>query len=307
MSNNTIFSNTQSAQLVSSTTATNKIFINGASSTMSTVNKYSKVILTTLCLSMLTACASSEGVGEDGRDSNRGLKTGAAGGAILGLAMGAVAGDASLALKGAAVGAAAGGVAGASADYANDREDHRNENANKNININGLSGAQVAGAAAPETTAQNWDRLDTFSGQWQVNIWALDSKGERVEATGVAQGGLSKTTAATLSVENLKVSGVEQDLNGQVELSYTPAQGYQLQTDFNGNSKLSFSGEFQPQLQRYNYYPVGANGQTFSGNERSQMRLELRFAGQDVFLVDSYAVVDGKEVQIQSYRFTRQG
>lgn len=95
MSSNTIFSNTQSTHLVSSTTAADKTFINGASNTMSTVNKYSKIILATLSLSVLTACASSEGVGEDGRDSNRGLKTGVAGGAILGLAMGAVAGDAS--------------------------------------------------------------------------------------------------------------------------------------------------------------------------------------------------------------------
>ncbi|PKG56311.1 hypothetical protein CXF83_20345 [Shewanella sp. Choline-02u-19] len=281
--------------------------LNADPSNTRTVNKFAKVALTTLCLMALTACASGDGMGEDGRDSNRGMKTGAAGGAILGLAMGAVAGDAGMALKGAAIGAAAGGVAGAGADYANDREDYRNENATKSININGLPGTQVGVASQAPATPQNWDRLDTFSGQWQVNIWALDSQGKRVEATGVAQGGLSKTTAATLSVENLAVSGVKQDLTGQVELSYSPELGYQLQTDFNGNKKLNFSGEYQPQLQRYNYYPVGVNGQTYSGNERSQMRIELRFAGKDVFLVDSYAVVDGQEVQIQSYRFTRQG
>ena len=39
----------------------------------------------------------------------------------------------------------------------------------------------------------------------------------------------------------------------------------------------------------------------------SQMRLELRFVGRDVILVESYAPDGNGEKQVQSYRFTRQG
>lgn len=258
-----------------------------------------------LCVSMLMGCASSATDSADGQDANRGLKTGAAGGALLGLVMGAAAGDASLAVKGAAVGAAAGGIAGAGADYANDREDYRNENGNKNININGLP-SQGASAEGRAPIANNWDRLDDFSGDWQVNIWATNADGERIEATTQATGNLVRTTATQLSIKALKVNGVEQAISGNIELAYTADTGYSLQTAFNGNEKLRFSGEFQSQQQRYSYYPVGANGKAYSGDDRSKMRLELRFAGKDVFLVDTFSMVNGQEVQIQSYRFTRQ-
>lgn len=70
---------------------------------------------------------------------------------------------------------------------------------------------------------------------------------------------------------------------------------------------MRFFGEYQGSSQRYSYYPVGVEGQTLSGDERNNMRVELRFAGKDVILVDTYTQVKGEDVQIQSCRFTRQG
>ncbi|WP_153913629.1 hypothetical protein [Shewanella sp. TC10] len=272
--------------------------------------KSTKMMMVAASITLLSACANSGAVNEDGSEnSNRGMKTGIAGGAILGLAMGAAAGDASLALKGAAVGAAAGGVAGASADYANDREDYRNENASKSININGLPAGGVS--ANGQSTAQNnqqpatWDKLDTFSGQWQVNIWALNNEGARIEANAEAQGALVKTTATQLTVDNLTVNGKKQTLAGKVDLAYSTEEGYQITTNFKDNQPLKFVGE-AGENGRYSYYPVKVSGESFSGNDRNKMRIELRFVGQDVFLVDSFTQIDGKEVQIQSYRFTRQ-
>ncbi|WP_299790738.1 glycine zipper domain-containing protein [uncultured Shewanella sp.] len=263
-----------------------------------------KTLLAALCVSLLSGCASTN----DGeQDRNRGLKTGAAGGAILGLALGAAAGDASLAAKGAMVGAAAGGAAGAAADYQNDREDHRNANGSKNININGLGNGTTPNAPQLSGVPQSWDRLNDFSGDWQINVWALLDDGNRIEATGMAKGSLAKTTVAQLQFEQLNVDGVAHELTGQIQLGYTPAGGYSLETDFSNNEMMRFSGEFQGSSQRYSYYPVGVEGQTLSGDERNNMRVELRFAGKDVFLVDTYTQVKGTEVQIQSYRFTRQG
>ncbi|RTR27238.1 glycine zipper domain-containing protein [Shewanella atlantica] len=266
-----------------------------------------KTLLAALCVSLLSGCASTTDGENTEQDRNRGLRTGAAGGAILGLALGAATGDASLAAKGAMVGAAAGGAAGAAADYQNDREDHRNENGNKNININGLGSAANPSAPQMSNTPQNWDKLDDFTGDWQINIWALLDDGKRIEATGIAKGSLAKTTAAQLNFDKLNVDGVSHELTGQIQLGYTPAGGYSLETDFSNNDKMRFSGEHQANNQRYSYYPVGVKGQTLSGDERQNMRVELRFAGKDVFLVDTYTQVKGEDVQIQSYRFTRKG
>lgn len=260
-------------------------------------------LLAALCVSVLSGCAST---GEDGeRDQNRGLKTGAAGGALVGLAMGAAMGDASLAAKGAMVGAATGAAAGAAADYQNDREDHRNENATKNINVNGLGNTALATPAA--TAMQNWDKLDTFTGQWRVDIWAFDANGERIEASGTATGSLAKTTAAELNFDELAVNGEPHALNGKVKLAYTQNDGYSLKTNFSNNEQMRFSGELDGTTQRYSYYPVNVQGQTLNGDERNNMRLELRFIGNDLFLVDTFSQIKGEEQQIQSYRFTRQG
>ncbi|WP_394204456.1 glycine zipper domain-containing protein [Shewanella waksmanii] len=260
-----------------------------------------KTVLLTASLTLtLAGCASTD---DNSSGEHRGLKTGAAGGALVGLALGAAAGDASLAAKGAMVGAATGAAAGAAADYQNDREDYRNENANKNININGLPANASTQQASTNAT---WSELDHFSGQWRVNIWATDKNGERIEASGIAKGSLAKTTAAQLHIDNLQVEGTEQQINGQVQLSYTPQAGYNLNTSFNNNPDMHFAGEFNQATARYQYYPVSVAGKTLNGDARENMRIELRFAGTDVILVDTYSQVKGQDVQIQSYRFTRQ-
>lgn len=253
--------------------------------------------VTFLCITLLVACA---GTGDE-RDPNRGMRTGAAGGAIMGLALGAVTGDATLAAQGAVVGAAAGGAAGAAADYRNDREDYRNENANRNININaptGVTGQQT-------TTPQRWDRLDDFTGNWQLEISVIGEGGKAIEASGNATGSLASTTAAQFDIKVNTVSGNSQTMSGTAGLSYTPEQGYGLTTNFEGSDPLSFSGEFQASEQRYNFYPVGAQGQTYSGDDRSRMRIEMRFAGNSVIIFETYVPISGKETKVQTYRLTR--
>lgn len=254
-------------------------------------------LVTYLCITFLVACAGAGGE----RDPNRGLRTGAAGGAIMGLALGAVTGDATLAAQGAVAGAAVGGAAGAAADYRNDREDYRNENANRNININAPSGVTGQQAATP----QRWDRLDDLTGNWQLDISVIGQGGKTIDASGKATGTLASTTAAQFDIKVNTVSGTSQTMSGVAGLSYTPEQGYGLTTNFEGSDPLTFSGEFQANEQRYNFYPVGANGQTYSGDERNRMRIEMRFAGKSVIIFETYVPIDGKETKVQTYRLTR--
>ncbi|SQH75029.1 conserved protein of unknown function [Shewanella benthica] len=60
-------------------------------------------------------------------------------------------------------------------------------------------------------------------------------------------------------------------------------------SDFSNNELMRFSDELNVTNQRYSYYPVNVQGQMLNGDERNSMRLELRFASKDVFLViDDY-------------------
>lgn len=260
-----------------------------------------KSIVILLCASFLSACAStSEENGDQAK--NRGLKTGAAGGALIGLTMGAITGDAKFAVQAAALGAATGAAAGAAADYQNDREDHRNENKQQTITLNGQN---IPAQAAQPSTPQTWDKINNFVGAWQVDIWANNAQGGVNEATADANGTLLSTSTASFIVEKLEVSGQKQDLSGKFLLSYTAEDGYGLTIDFSNNEKLSFAGEYHASQNKYSYYPLQAKGTTLSGEQRSNMRIELRFAGNNIFLVETYVMNKGKEQQVQSYRFTK--
>ena len=64
-------------------------------------------------------------------------------------------------------------------------------------------------------------------------------------------------------------------------------------------------GERLPGEERYNFYYVGASETGTLGTARRDTRIELRFVGQDIFLVETYVQTGSGEVQVQSYRFTR--
>ena len=66
-----------------------------------------------------------------------------------------------------------------------------------------------------------------------------------------------------------------------------------------------FIGEYLPDIQRYHYFYTGSDMQTRTGVSRSEYRLEMRFIGRDVIIIETQVDKDGRFVPIQSYRFTR--
>lgn len=259
---------------------------------MSTFIKTS--IVSILGLTLLTGCVNP---GED--DPNASTKQGAAGGALLGLTLGALTGDAELAVKGAMAGGVAGGVAGASNDIHNNRENIRHDSRNESI-------AQVGNASNSSTsTPQSWEQLNNFTGDWNVTIWSGVTE-QPVTATAKATGSLLKTTEARVQVSDLAINKDRQPLQLSADFAYTPETGYTLTVNDNLNDvPVIFAGEFQQGMNRYNYYPTSAEADVIKGIDSSSIRLELGFAGQNVWIIDTYALVNGKEEKIQTYRFTK--
>ncbi|MGF1696617.1 hypothetical protein L4C54_13160 [Vibrio lamellibrachiae] len=246
-------------------------------------------LIAALSLPLLTGCVTP---GED--DPNAATKQGAAGGALLGLTLGALTGEPELAVKGAIAGGVAGGVAGSAADMQNNRENIRHDSRDEAI-------ANIAAGNGNQGTTQNqsWDELNNFVGDWNVSIRNHTENAIEIDAI-TAAGKLVKTTQADVTLTNAE--GV--DLIAQ--FSYTADQGYQFH--FTNNAKnvtVSFAGEFQPQSNRYQFYPTNINDVIYEGVDSGDIRFELGFAGTNVWMMDTYAYIDGNEKKVQTFRFNK--
>lgn len=238
---------------------------------------------------------------------NRGAKRGAAGGALVGLTMGALTGDANLAMKGAVAGGVAGGVAGSMSDLESDRDTERTAMLANSIASNN------SGGTAPGTAPRqdNWERLNVFPGNWTCNIWGLNAEGTRQTATATFTGSLQSTSAARLSMTSFDAAdfgdSIDAGLTGYTEISYAPGSGYQLLNVFTATpDSHRWVGERMTGEERYSFYYTGTSNAGQAGRPLSDQRMEMRFVGNDVFFVDTFAPgPGGAEVQIQSYRFTR--
>ncbi|WP_245823663.1 hypothetical protein [Photobacterium proteolyticum] len=160
-------------------------------------------------------------------------------------------------------------------------------------------------AAPPQGKAQNWEQLNNFTGDWNVSIWS-GATDQPVTATAKANGSLAKTTEAQIQIQDLAIDSNKQPLQLTANFAYTPEAGYTLAVNSNISSvPVQFAGEYQAAMNRYNYYPTSNDVSVIKGVDSSTIRLELAFAGQNVWILDTYAQVNGKEEKIQTYRFTK--
>lgn len=242
-----------------------------------------------LSLPLLAGCVTP---GED--DPNALTKQGAAGGALLGLTLGALTGDAELAMQGAIAGGVAGGVAGASADIQNNREASRS-------NSRDVAIAQIGNSTQSNSPAvqQNWDKLDNFVGDWNVNIQTHSKDMNEMKPLN-ANGSLAKTTQADVSIVN------DQGIDLTATFSYTSMDGYQMSIINNTKEvSVNFAGEKQSNSSRYNFYPINTNDIIYQAINSADIHVELGFAGPNVWLLESYAFIEGEQQKLQTFRFTR--
>lgn len=239
-----------------------------------------------VALPLLVGCVNP---GED--DANAATKQGAVGGALLGLTMGALLGEPDLAVKGAIAGGVAGGVAGASHDIQNNRENIRHDSRNDALGSMGSDSKEQSHNAT-------WEQLEYFVGKWNVGIQnhIVTTEHEKIDASGT----LSSLSSAEVVISN--------DLGLQLNASFSYAtngsQSLNIENKSNG-TMASFVGEAYEGGNRVSFYPASIEEVIYADIPSQDVRLELSFIGRQVWLLDSYAFIDGKEQKIQTFRFTK--
>ncbi|WP_026957346.1 hypothetical protein [Aliagarivorans taiwanensis] len=228
----------------------------------------------------------------DREDPNAATKQGAMGGALLGMTMGALTGDAELAVKGAVAGGVAGGVAGSSEDLRHHRSSE--QNASRDAAIASIGGGNT------EQQLQQWQELENFVGQWHANIQnkAISGSIDNVSAEGT----LSSLSSAEVAIT------AEQGLALNASFAFSPEQGHSLQLVNQATEVVvSFAGEAIDGGQRISFYPTDVDATIYQGIASSDVRIELSFAGNQVWKIDTYAFIEGSEQALQTFRFTKAG
>ncbi|MFV2059525.1 MAG: glycine zipper domain-containing protein [Gammaproteobacteria bacterium] len=247
-------------------------------------------------LSLVSSCAGNKT--EGGEAASKGAKWGAGGGAVLGLALGAVTGDKKMMLAGAATGAVVGGASGAMYEYGQQRDDKRNKT---------LADA-IAGSKSNNTTGQALaNPLEGFIGEWQVNAWGLMPDGKRLTAKGNGKGILTAKNTAKLNYSDIKADGYEKILNGYAIINFDEKNGLSLST-YGADNELdvTFIGEYIAEQKKFKFYLKNSKSKdTVTGILKTDVRMEVRFTSNNLWIVETYTLIEGKDTQIQSYRFSK--
>jgi uncharacterized membrane protein YebE (DUF533 family) len=261
------------------------------------MNKSLMFYASSSCLALILAGCVNDSTLDD---PNAATRQGAVGGALVGLTLGALTGDAELAWKGAVAGGVMGGVEGAYEDLDNAREGQRA--GNRDDAIASIGGVQAAPPPASEPT--NWEDIDKFIGDWSVNI-SSQTGAESITATAEAQGSLSSTRRVEINVNDIEIDEYDQPLTMAAVFEFEPGEGYTLLVSNNiSEHPASFVGEYQSERNRYVFYPIHTKS-LLENIEPSTVRVELGFVGSSLWMVETYAAVNGADTKIQTYRFTK--
>jgi hypothetical protein len=256
-------------------------------------------ILTVACVALIAMGSVSCESQQEKENIGRMAGIGAAGGAVLGLGMGALAGDGGYALAGAAVGAAAGAAGGAMYEYNQTRDDRRTN----------VLAESIGGANKGETVdAAGKRHLDDFIGEWDIDIWALDGEGKKITGGAEAKGVLESQERMRMEYTNIRADGFDTGtMSGSSVMGYTPSAGFTLENQFSVVPNVrKYVGEYRPDRNAYNFYPVDKEQETgATGIVRSNLRIEIRSSGTNLFIAETYVNLDGKETKVQEYRFIK--
>lgn len=135
-----------------------------------------------------------------------------------------------------------------------------------------------------------------------------DAERNRTTASGKAKGVMENKETVRVEYKDIVAPGYGQEMTGFSVFSYSPSKGFSLENKFSVTPEVrTYVGEYIPDKNIYNFYPsTNKEGQTITGVIRSNVRIELRVSGSNFMVAETYTMIDGKEVKMQSYRFTKQ-
>jgi hypothetical protein len=171
-----------------------------------------------------------------------------------------------------------------------------------------LGAATVQQSAAPSRTPEESGRigLRNFVGDWDLQMWALSSNGDKLEGKGVAQGVAESNSTRITFTEFSAPAFPDATGGGQVMIGYEEGKGFVLESWFaHSNEVLRFSGRYEADTGRYVFYLFGSSGELATGLPRSSVRVEIRSEDIATWVAETYSTVDGQSLIVQSYRFTR--
>ena len=188
------------------------------------------------------------------------------------------------------------------ADYEHKRTDQRAATI-----AGGLGGRNAPAGSTIAAAPTSWPDIDKFPGQWRVDIWTYEPDGKRVNAQATATGSLQTSLSAVLTLNSMTSNGETVAIQGNSVISFDPThQSYTLINNYSTTPQgQPFAGEYLPDTNRYHFYFTGSNQNTLTNVSRSDYRLEMRFVGTDVIIIETQVDREGKAIPIQSYRFTR--
>jgi hypothetical protein len=176
-----------------------------------------------------------------------------------------------------------------------------------------LAGSALGAAVAqpgsvPSRTAEDSGRigLRNFVGDWDLQMWALSSDGNRLQGSGVAQGVAEGDSTRITFTEFSARDFPAAKGGGQVKIGYEEGKGFMLESWFaHSNEVLRFSGRYEADTGRYVFFMFGSSGELATGVPRSSVRVEIRSVDIATWTADTYSTVDGQSLVVQSYQFTR--
>ena len=236
-----------------------------------------------ICLSVICGCASSP---DDSR-AKQGAKSGAAWGAGIGLLLGVLADDPA---RGLAIGAAAGAAEGGYQGWRQDQDDERTRQITQAIHESNASAQQSNTSAADQAR----EELTRFLGVWQMEGWAQEPGASRVNISAQVNGTIQMTYFLELAYVDFKAEGMNEQIWGTSMLGYDPDAGYSITTRFNtlSESLMAENGTFDGRSRSF----------TFSGIDYSVI---IRFENPNRFTVKTTSRINGRDSEVESYRFTR--
>lgn len=241
----------------------------------------STILVTVLVLNTLAGCATDE--------SSRVGDTAAGGAAIgagLGLFIGALRGDP---LAGLAVGTAVGASQGAYEGWKQDQDDARTRELAAAIRESNQSASQ----AVLDPAVRAREELTRFLGVWTMEGWAQEPGEERFTIRARVDGTVEMSYFVELAYIDVELTGYDFQIWGASTLGYDESSGYNISTRFNTVPEpLRLTGQFDQANRTFTF-------------EEADARVTVRFENPDRFTAETVVTANGRDVTVESYRFTR--